>query len=425
MGHLIAFSFSLLAQLPPPSTAQPAQPPDQLSVQQAVSEALEHNLDLRADRARAPIAEAGVLAARLRPNPVLSFSADHLDLVGTGFNELNGAGPPELSVRTDVVWERGGKRGRRVEVAERERTVVGWEVLDRVRGLAFDVQSAFVDLLLAQESLKLARDNLASMNGIAEVNAVRVRTGDLPEVELMRTRVAVLQLENTVHQAELVQRAAQSHLQLLLGRRGPSDRLEAIGEFRREPGATASEDLEHRALARRPDLQAVMSNEARSTAELRLQIALGRVDCVFGAEFRRQQGVNGLGNSLGFFMSAPLPLFNRNQGEIARARGEASQASLQVQALRTTIASEVQAAFNQHVTARVLVERIETELLTQAREVREITEYAYRRGETRFVELLDAERAFNEAMQSYVSARAEYARSLYLIDAVSGEGVAP
>jgi outer membrane protein, heavy metal efflux system len=64
-----------------------------------------------------------VITARLRPNPVLSLGGDHLDLLGTGFDEVNGAGPPEYSVRVDWLLERGDKRARRTELAQEERAI--------------------------------------------------------------------------------------------------------------------------------------------------------------------------------------------------------------------------------------------------------------------------------------------------------------
>src|SRR5262245_37238620 len=70
-------------------------PPTLLTATQAVEEALANNLGILAERLNLTIAEAAVITARLRPNPVFSFSSDHLDLLGTGFNEGNGGGPPE------------------------------------------------------------------------------------------------------------------------------------------------------------------------------------------------------------------------------------------------------------------------------------------------------------------------------------------
>src|SRR5262249_58019533 len=130
-------------------------------------------------------------------------------------------------------------------------------------------------------------------------------------------------------------------------------------------------------------------------------------------------GLAGKGNSLGFFFTTNLPLFNRNQGEIERARQEQRQLEARYGALQATIENEVDTAYAQYEISRNTVERIETTMLDTARDVSQITEYSYRRGEATFVELLDATRAYNDTIQSYKDARADYARSLYLIESFS------
>src|SRR5262245_3785588 len=92
--------------------------PDRLTISQAVAEALENNVGLLAARSNVSIAQARVITAGLRPNPIFSADGDHLPLAGTTFNAENDAGPPEYAVRTDFVIERGGKREQRIEVAQ-------------------------------------------------------------------------------------------------------------------------------------------------------------------------------------------------------------------------------------------------------------------------------------------------------------------
>lgn len=410
----VALPAGVASQAPPPSVP--------ISLDEAVSEALAHNLTLAAERARLPVADAARVTAALRPNPELAFSADHLEFAGYRFTEANGGGPSEYSLRTDYLWEQGGKRRRRIAVAEHERAVTRQEVADRERQLRYQVQSAFIDLLLAQRTLALAQDSLEAMRRVAQVSEARVKSGDLAEVELLRTRVAVLQIDNEVRERDLARRLARQRLAQLVGRGAGAD-LEAAGDF-----VTAGRTLpplaeaERRALTQRADLLALAAEQQRAEADYHLQRALGRVDFTLGAEYRRQQGVNGRSNSLGFFLTAPLQLFDRNQGEAARARAEAAQAARRLEALRASIAGEVREAYLQHETAQDLLRRIETQMLGDARQVRSITEYAYQRGEASLVEFLDAQRAFNDTMQSHVSARAEFARSLYLIEAVSGKG---
>jgi cobalt-zinc-cadmium efflux system outer membrane protein len=418
-SSVIAF---LLIGVTNPSAAQSPQS-GAVTVSQAVQEAIQKNLNLLAERYNVSVADAQIVTARMRPNPVLSLYGDLLDLAGTGFNELNAAGPPEYGIRTDWIIERGAKRQRRIDVAETARQVAQWRLLDATRTLALEVQSAFVDTLLAKENLALAQENLKSFNQIVQVNKVRVEVGDLAMVELRRTQLAALQLQNGVLQAQTKLRLAKERLQLLMGRAVPDTDFDVIDEPRRDPPPASLDEVERLALDLRPDLQALRYDQARSQAEIRLQLAQGKVDYSIGAEYRRQQGFAGRGNSLGFFFSVPLPIFNRNQGEIERAHLERGQLDARVAALEAEIRNEARNAWRQYETARALLADIENDMLKQARQVLDTMEFSYRRGEASFVEFLDARRASNDTTQSYNEARAEYARSLYLIDSTIGRAL--
>ena len=163
---------------------------------------------------------------------------------------------------------------------------------------------------------------------------------------------------------------------------------------------------------------------ARSQAELRLQLAQGKVDYSLGTEYRRQQGLAGTGNSLGFFFSSNLPVFNRNQGEIQRARQERAQADARIRALQATIENEVETAYLQYRTARESLNRVEQTMLTKATDVRQITERAYRRGGATFLDFLDAQKAYIDTVQLRNTALADFAKSLYTIDAATGTSLA-
>jgi cobalt-zinc-cadmium efflux system outer membrane protein len=400
--------------------SQEAIKPDVVSLDQALQEALGHNLDLIAARYSVSVAEARRITAALRPNPVVSISAEHLDLLGTGFSAANSAGPSEYSYRTDFVLERGGKRAGRIAVAENERSIAQLGVLNTARTLILDIENAFVEVQAAKESLTLAQDNLNALNGIVNVNALRVRTGDLAQVELVRSRVAALQFQTAVEQGRLRLQQAKVRLQTLMGRLIPTDAFDVSPSIRRDGSIPTYESLLAVAAQRRPDLLALQQTQARSQADLRLQIAQGKIDYTVGSEYRRQQGLAGTGNMLGFFFSAPLPVFNRNQGEIERARRELEQAGARIRALELTLRSEMMTAYEQSLSSRGLLENIETNMVEQARQVRKTMEYSYRRGEASLIEFLDAQRAFNDAMLSYNEARANYARSLYLLDSITG-----
>jgi cobalt-zinc-cadmium efflux system outer membrane protein len=398
-----------------------AQSSQSLTLDEAINEAIASNLNLIAERYNLSVAEAKIITARLRPNPVLTVEGDHLPLLGTEFNSINMAGPPEYAVRTDFILERGGKRDDRIAVAENNKEVVRAQLQNTIRLLILDVQNAFVEVLQARDNLNLASENLDAFTQIVGVNETRVRSGDLAEVEFLRTQLAQLQFENSVRQAELRLTTAQAKLRLLMGRKRDDPAFQAVGDLRKDTAPLNRELLRQQAVQLRPDLQAVVHDQARSAAELRLQIAQGKVDYTVGTEARRQQGLAGTGNSLGLFFSTNLPVFNRNQGEIERARQEQQQLVARYRALEASIDTDVDTAYAQYDIARNTIERIESTMLNKARDVRQITEYSYRRGEASFVEFLDATRAYNETIQTYNEARAEYARSLYLIDSVAGK----
>lgn len=402
-----------------PVAAQ-SQQPGVVTVSQAVQEAIDKNLNLLAERYNISIADAQLVTARLRPNPRLVIDAINLDLLGTGFDEFNSAGPPEYAIRTEWIIERGGKRKRRIEVAENARKVAQWRLLNAARGLALEVRNVSVEALLAKENLVLAQENLRAFNQIVQVNKARVDAGDLAPVELRRTHLATLQLRKNALQAQMKLQVANERLQLLMGHAAPAADFDIIDEPRRDPPPASLGELERLAFNLRPDLHALRCDHTRSQSEIRLQFAQAKVDYTVGAGYLRQHGIAGKGNSLLFVFSVPLPIFNRNQGEIERARLEQRQIEARISALESEIRNEARMAWRQYETARTLLTYIETEMLEQVSQVLDTMEFSYKRGEASFVDFLDARRACNDTRQSYNEARAEYARSLFLIDATIG-----
>jgi cobalt-zinc-cadmium efflux system outer membrane protein len=389
---------------------------DAITIEQAVSEAIDHNLSLLAERYNVTIADAAVITAGLRPNPVLTLNAmlPNTELVDNGIATREGV------VRTDYVIERGGKRERRVEQATLARSVAELQLLETTRKLVLDVETAYGDVQLSKLNLALAEENLNAFNNVVAVNVERVRTGDLAQVELARSRLAALQFQNDVEQQTAKLSVARTRLESLLGRR-PTASIDVSVDLRRDAGVLDREAIRARALEARPDLRAARTDQARSVADLRLQLANGRIDYTVSGEYHRVQGGGLVGNDYGIFFSAPLPIFNRNQGEIARARSQQQQLDAKTRALEADIGADLDAAFTEYTSARGIVERIERDMLTQARDVRTTMEYSYRRGEASLVEFLDAVRAFNDTARSYNEARADYARSLYTLDALSGK----
>jgi len=243
-------------------------------------------------------------------------------------------------------------------------------------------------------------------------------------VELARSRLAALQFRNDVEQQTAKLAVARIRLEGLLGRR-TAGTIQVIGDLRDDPALLDRDMLRTRALEMRPDVRAARADQARSVADLRMQLANGKIDYTVSGEYHRQNGIGFTGdvsgNTYAVYFSAPLPIFNRNQGEVARARSQQQQLDAKTRALEADVAADLDSAFTEYASARTIVERIERDMLVQARDVRTTMEYSYRRGEASLVEFLDAVRAFNDTTRSYNEARADYARSLYTLDAIAGK----
>ncbi|HEY7289879.1 MAG TPA: TolC family protein [Vicinamibacterales bacterium] len=419
------FAAAAAVVLGAPAGVLGQQPFRTLSIADAVTEALNHNVALQAQRSTLTIADAAIVTAGLRPNPVLSGDADHLDLLGTGFDDVNNAGPPEYGVRVDVPVERGGKRDLRLDLARYGKELAAAQLADAVRRLKVDVLIGSIDVLEAKAKLSLAQENLDTLQRLVDLNQRRLTSGAIAPLEATRSRVAMLQYRSNVRSAELTLAQARLRLLPLLGAKPGDAPIDIDDDLAANTvvGAPTLSDLQATARAKRPDVLAARADQARSQADVRLQIGQGKIDYSVGTEYRRQQGVAGRGNMLGFFVSAPLPIFNRNQGEIARAQADEERTRQSAAAVDIDVNTEVASAFEEFQTSRRLLQEIEQDLLEPARSARAGTAYTYQAGATSLLDVLDAQRAFNDTMDSYYSAQAAYRRAEAKLMLVTGDEV--
>jgi cobalt-zinc-cadmium efflux system outer membrane protein len=390
-----------------------------LTIEQAIDEAVQNNLGLLAERMNLTIAEASLITAKLRPNPLLTLGGDHI-------NPGNINDPPtELSLRIDVPVETGDKRERRIVVAEHDKSIAELRFLDAIRNLKLEVSQACVALLQAKAQLEIAVGSVSLLDGLVRLNEIRVQAGSVIPLELTRSRVSMFEFRSDVRRAEMSLIAAKAKLQTLLGRKTVSDEFDVVANLH-EPivGPVLSlSSLIDVALATRPDLKALERQVQRSEADLKLQLALAKVDYFVGTEYRRQ-GFNPGANTVGVFFTVPLPFFSRNQGEIARVSAEHEQLLRQLQARKVEITAEIKTTYEEFRSARTLVESIEGELLNGAEQARLLSAHLYRTGASTLTDFLDTQRAYNETVRSYYEALAASHRAAIQLNAGVGTEVA-
>lgn len=434
MALVLAFSLSCAGKpaavdLPPPAgeapvvepaaAAQAEPPPSTLTLDQALDEALRKNLGLMAQRLNLSLSDAQIVAARVRPNPVLSLDVDHVNVAHLSHGDLT-----EAAARVDVPIVLGGKRDLRIEVAQADRRIAELQLEDAIRKLRMEVAGACIDLIQARANLELAADNLKTFEDLVRLNDRRVAAGAIAAVEGTRSKVAMLQFRSGVKRAELELTGARTRLKVLLGRSGSSGDVDLADGLPIRPSEAPAdaERLSTRAMADRPDLRALELARTRAESDRKLQIANGIVDLSVGAEYRwnADQPQERL---VGLFVSVPIPFFNQNAGEIARAEAQLQVSLRQRDALQAEVQGDVRTGVAEFNAARELVRSIEGELLQSAKEVRDSESGRYQSGAVSFLEFLDAQRAFNEARQSLQDAWAGYRRSVVKLNGGVGSEV--
>ncbi len=391
--------------------AQAPDLPATLTLDQALRIAEARNPAVVLARAQLAASRADVTSAGKRPNPGFSVNPDGL---------FSGRDILETSVSIDQEFETGGRRRRRVQEARFALDGAEASARNVMRQLRLDVQRAYMQVVLAKADVEVTRETLAEIDQVIAINRARYEQGELSGVELRRLQVERFRFADDAFSSELALENARSALLALLDIR-PLDRpfdtadgltLPATGS---PPGMAEASPLDQ-ALANRPDLAAAHREVDRAGAGLRLQQALAKPNILAGAGLFRAGGGNGLLLSFG----VPLPLFDRNEGGIARGEAEREQATARQAATETQVALDVQQAINAVGVTRRRVAYVEGDFLKSAREARDIVLASYRAGAASLTDYLDAQRVLREALRTLNRARFDYRVSLFEYEAAVG-----
>ena len=420
--------FSLVLSLAVALVVRPARAAEetaQVTLDEAVALLRRQSPELLAGALKVRAAQGDVTTARLYPNPTLSFGAGNFPIgrtnppgIGAGdtVNEQVGIGQ-EL-----VLW---GKRGERIAAAHGRMAAAGAERADLDRRLVFEVRARFVRTLVAGERLRLARENLTHYRETVRVSRERADAGEISAAEFDKIALEQRGFEHEVADAEIERRQAVAELLPLLGL-DVAD-LVPVGELRLPAARTDTDTLVSEALRRRPDLTAAERAAEAAEAALRLARAERWPNVTVGVQYTHDefQVAGNLANSLGANFSLPLPLVNRNQGEIERAEAEALIARREVQKLRLGIPQEVRTAVTSYTVAGERVRRFEEAFLRQSEDARRAAEVSYREGAISLLEFVEAERTFIQTQRDHLDALLDGHLSAFDVTRAAALEVAP
>ena len=385
---------------------QPARGPVRVTLDQAIQMALEHNHGLAAARTTVLQNKAQEITANLHPNPNFFVNWDYLPLYlpnGVSFSQyLHDS--TEGDVGINYLFERGQKRQHRVQAAKDTTAVTSLQVADNERTLTFQVSQLFINVQLAESALDLAQENLKGFQNTLDVSDAQFRAGDISENDNLKIKLQGIQFQTDVQQAQLARAQALSDLRQLLGYESVPADYDVAGVFDYQPLTVTLENLQSKAIQTRPDLRAAQQGITSATSQYGLAKANGKQDVTVSGNYTHVNGISGYS----VLVSVPLPIFDRNQGEIARTHYAISQAQEQVKGISGQVMTDVNDAYETVQTNNRVVQIYRSGSLDTSQRNRDISEYAYRRGAASLLDFLDAERSYRATQLAYRQALAAY-----------------
>ncbi|MGE5568164.1 MAG: TolC family protein [Rhodospirillales bacterium] len=379
------------------------------SLAQLVELALRRNPNLLAARQRLAEAQGLLRQAGIRPNPSINVAFASGAPLGSHGERLFEAGYSH-------VFELGGKRAHRVEVASIQAAAAKLEIANLERQLRADVKSRYIEALAAMRNLGNAQRLLELNRKSYDLATARAREGEGAPLEQGLLQVEVNRIDSDRLLFESQVERAVMELKLLAGM--DQEGTLRIVEPLRPPAISVSlERVLEQALAQRPDIQAARLEERLAEAELGLARAEASPDLVATGRYLQTQGqfdqfgfarpggplapLRDTDNLLSAGITISLPIRNRNQGNIEAAVARSRAARLRREALERSVRQEVLAAVNRYQAAQRVLGIFERGVVQQSQENLRIVRSAYDLGELRLLDVIDEQRKLLETQRAY------------------------
>jgi cobalt-zinc-cadmium efflux system outer membrane protein len=393
----LLISFALCAQ-------------ERLTVADAVAQALRNNPQLLTAAARVDIAEGLRLQAGLGPNPRLFLQSENARFWGAPSPSYPGTDTYAFFAQA---FEMGGKRQRRIDLAtenvhgsEIERQLQRQRIVSRVSG-------AYWTAAGAARMLDLLQQEVASFDRVVQFHQDRVREGASPEVDLLRIEVERERLVSSARTA--AQDAERTRIAMFREMGNTEFPAVEFADALDQPHPVELLTVEQ-ALAQRPEMKLARENVEQGRANLRLQEANAKPDPDTFLGYKHTFGFN----TLYAAVQIPLPVRNRNQGQIEAAAAEIRAAQSSVSATEALVRSELETARRDYESRQRLLNETLRPMRDRADEVYRIVDAAYRETGSDILRLLDAERTRIETQLLYARTLSEFQQSAVALETAQG-----
>ena len=389
------------------ATVAVAQSPGQqktITWQAAQDEFRSANPTLQASQVSIEEARAEEITAYLRPNPDVDFGWDQLNPFST--NPYRPLSQSYLYGDISYLHERGHKRELRLQSAREGTAIALSNKNDLERTLLFDLRDAFVRVLQAKAVLALAKENLDYYDKLLKINTDRFNAGAIAHVDLQRLELQRVQYESDLATANVNVRTAKIDLLQLLRDTSPVDSFDVKGDFDFSDSIPATDNLHNIALTSRPDLKAAQQTLDQARTNYKLAVANGTSDPTFGFDASHQAAP--LNTYIGFSVSFPLRIFDRNQGEKARTNLDVGRSQKLLDANEVAVLHDVDSAVATLDSTLSLLRPYKQKYLQESEDVRSTISYSYEHGAASLLDFLNAQNDYRTTKLAYLNLIGSY-----------------
>ncbi|NML71203.1 TolC family protein [Chryseobacterium sp. RP-3-3] len=387
-----------------------------LSFSSYLNEVREKNLSYAAQKYNVRMAEASILTAGIFPDPQLEMETSD-----NGVSKKMG-----YTIGTSVSWtlELGQKRKARIETAKNQAEYAKLQLQDFLRNLIADASVGYIEVLKTKALVEVQKDSYLSMDQLAKSDNIRYRLGAISLVTSKQSRLEASSLLNDLYITESISRQSFSALSIFLGT-GMEDR-EINGDFKAFNRDFNPEELVLEAVNNRSDLLASKQNINTAASLVKLEKANRIIDLglSLGAEHNtwatNEIAPSPAVNTVKLGASIPLKFSNRRNADLKIAEMGRMQAETEYKQIENSVRTEVMQAYQQYQATQKQLKQFDNGMLAEAKNILDGISYSYQRGESSILEVLNAQRTYNDIRQRYIETLADNAVALVELERKTG-----
>ncbi|MDH5031878.1 TolC family protein [Chryseobacterium cucumeris] len=375
------------------------------------------NLGYASQKYNVSMAEAAIQTANMFPDPQLEMETTN-NGVKQNMGYVYGAA---------IGWtiELGGKRKARVNLAKNQSELSKIQLQDFFRNLRADASLGYIEALKSKALLEVQQDSYQNMQQLAKSDSIRYQLGTITLVTSKQSKLEAASLLNEVYQAESAEQQALTGLSVFLGDSKITGR-DVTGDFNTFNRDFSIDDLILQALNERADLLAAKQNTEVAKSQINLEKANRVIDLGISAGTEQHtEATNEIApsptvNAVKMGISIPLKFSNRRNAGLKIAEMAYSQAEVEYKRIEQEIKAEVTQAFQQYTATQKQLRQFHNGMLSEAKSILEGIIYSYKRGESSILEVLNAQRTYNNVRKDYYQALADNAAALIELERKAG-----